>query len=226
MPASYVSARFEKTNLYAEIGKQRCILRNKDDGPYPPPPSPTYFPTDPNTLRNFILVEYVDDVVGERIVRIATISDIGGASSQLRDLEDTSVDFIAAGVTPGDQVQFYLPQNAEWVSEEFPDALLRWTIVAALSPTKLRVVGEFPSFKSGLSWAIAARSLSSVNGVTRRTLDPAPLDQFLDKRFNALFSNVPARDAFVEATKASLDALGVSSTAGNDPSENYTSKAP
>lgn len=226
MPASFVSARFEKTNLYAEIGKQRCILRNRDDGPYPPAPSPTYFPTDPDALRNFILVEHVDDVIGERIVRIATVSDIGGVASPLRDLEDLTVDFSAAGVTAGDVLQFYLPEPLEWVSEEFPDTLLRFTVSLVLSPTKVRVVGNLPSFKSGLRWAIATRSLSSVNGTTRRTIDPAPLDQFLDSRFNSLFSNVPARDAFVEATKAALDALGVASTATSDPSENYTSKAP
>lgn len=226
MPASYVSARFEKTNLYAEIGKQRCILRNRDDGPYPPAPSPTYFPTDPNDLQNFILIEHVDDVIGERIVRIATISDIGGTASPLRDLEDLTVDFSAAGVLSGDEIQFYLPEPLEWVSEEFPDTLLRFTVAAVLSPTKVRVVGNLPSFKSGLRYTIVARGISSLYGTTRRTIDPAPLDQFLDKRFNSLFSNVPARDAFVEATKAALDALGVASTAISDPSENYTSKAP
>ena len=42
----------------------------------PPVPTLSYFPTEPDLLRDFVLLEYVNDAVGERLVRVANINDI------------------------------------------------------------------------------------------------------------------------------------------------------
>lgn len=221
MTASYVSVRFEKTDLSAAIGKQRCIVRARNDGPVPPPPSIGYYPTTPSELLSPLVLEYVNDVLGERMVRVATLADISGLPIlQLTDFEDASTDFVAAGVTFGDVLEVFPGNPLEWSSEEYPGASFQFTVTAVLSPTKVSVLVPFPAFRANLPWQIVTRALTGTAGVTRRS---GPTTPFRDTRFNLLFNSVPELDTFVEATKAGLDALGSSSTSTTLASENYTS---
>lgn len=228
MTASYVSARFEKTDLYAQLGKQRCVVRNLDDGPVPPIPSAGYRPTQPDELRNFLLIEYVNDVVGERLTRIATTADIAGYSVQaLNIFEASGVDFIAAGVGAGCKLTIALASPQEWTSEEYPN--VTFTIASVIDATHLQVSAPFPSFKTALIWSLttsggAAITSGSGTGTTRRSGSPTPLTKFLDQRMNLLFNSVPELDAFVAATKAGLDSLASSSTQSLLSSESYSSQ--
>jgi len=222
MTASYVSVRFEKTDLSATIGKQRCIVRTRNDGPIPPLPSLGYYPTAPNELMAPLVCEYIDDVLGERMSRVATLADLTGLPiSTLTLFEDLTVDFVAAGVAPGDVLEVVSVVSSEWSSEEYPGTSFQFAVAGVLSPTQLSVSKAFPSFKANMSWEIAAIGLAGNGGVTRRAGAPAT---FLETRFNALFNSVPELDAFVEATKAGLDALGTTSTSSTLTSENYTSQ--
>ena len=226
MAASYVSARFEVADLSSTLRKQRCILRNLDDGTVPPVPSLAYFPTEPDLLRDFILLEYVNDVVGERLVRVATLADTATYSvRRLKVFEDVTANFITAGVQAGDVLQVFLPDASEWVSEEYPDGQLRFVVESVLDATHLQLFVPFPSFKAALNWQIENRGLiRAATGVTRRELLPAPLTWFLDRRVNLLFNSVPEMDSFVAAAKASIDALAAASTSSLLTSENYTSR--
>lgn len=227
MVASYVSARFEKADLYSLLGSHRCIVRNRDDGNVPPTPSSTYYPTAPDTLRDFLVLEYVNDVIGERFVRVATTADFVGLSpQQLTHFEVLGADFVAAGVLPGDVLTITLGVSQEWTSEEY--AGLTFIVDTVVDPEHLSVLVPFPSFKTTLTWAITrgATPIASgtANGTTRRAGMPAPLDQFLDRRFNRLFASVPELDTYVEAVKAGMDALAASSTSSAFTNENYTSQ--
>jgi hypothetical protein len=224
--ASYISARFERSDLYSTVGKQRCILRYLDDGTVPPLPDVTYFPTAPDLLRDFLLIEYVNDVVGERLVRIANLTDINTYTvRRLRVFQDPTADFVAAGVTAGDELQISLAVPEEWISEEYPDALLRFEVESVDSATQLTMVLPFPSFKTTLNWSIAARSISgAATGVTRRETLPAPLTWVLDRRINLLFDSVPEMDSFTAASKTLIDSLARASTSSRIASENYTSR--
>lgn len=224
MTTSYVSVYFEKTDLYTEIGQQRCIVRNLDDGPVPPTPSPSYFPTEPDSLRACMLIEYVNATLGERFLRIAALSDIDIISvNRLIDFVATGVDFTS--VLPGDLLYVQIPHPAEWTSEEYPSSTFAFEVAAVMSPTRLRVVTPFPSFKTGLSWSVPARSLSGTyTGATQREVQPSPGQWLRDTRFNILWPSVPQLDAFVASTKAQLDELGQSATSTNLVSERYTSR--
>jgi hypothetical protein len=226
MAASYVSARFEVADLWSTIKKQRCILRSLDDGPVPPVPTLSYFPTEPDLLRDFVLIEYVNDVVGERLVRVANINDINTyLVRRLKVFEDPTADFLAAGVQSGDTLQIYLAQPSEWTSEEYPDSLLRFTVASVIDATHIELFVPFPSFKAALNWEIPERSLIRAGtGITRRETLPVPLSWFLDRRVNMLFNSVPEMDSFIAASKASIDALAAASTSSLMTSENYTSR--
>jgi len=224
MAASYVSVYFENADLYTQLGRQRCIVRNIDDGGVPPVPAPNYFPTDPDTLRGCITAEYVDDMVGERFVRIATVPDLGAyAVLPLNTFESLGAGF--GVVIPGDLLTVTIPNSVEWTSEEYPSTTFTFTVISVLSGDQVTISGVFPSFKSSVSWAIPARGLSGIlNGVTRREGSPTPGTVFRDYRFNTLWASVPQRDAFVAACEAQLDALGQSSTSAAAVSKRYTSK--
>ncbi len=218
MSASYVSARFEKTDLSTQLGMQRCIVRdiNTDANP-----------TNPDELVDFLVVEYVSDYIGERLARIALLADISAYTpTYLRWFEVTSADFVTAGVLPDDVLTVQVPYAAEWTSEEYPGGTFSFIVASVISPTMLAVTVPFPSFKAGVTWSLPARSLSGVlNGTTRREGAPAGPALFLDYRFNKLFASVPELDTFVNASKTALDLLSQYSTASNLTSENYTSRS-
>jgi hypothetical protein len=224
MAASYVSLYFEKTDLWTQLGQQRCIVRNLDDGPVPPLPGPGYYPTEPDSLRECFVGQYIDDTLGERLLRAATLADIGSyAYLPLTTFESVGAGFL--GVFPGDVLTVTIPVVAEWQSGEYPSAVFSFSITGSLSDDALTVLVPFPSFKSGISWEVPSRGLSgTLNGTTRRTGSPAPGTIFRDRRFNTLWPSVPQLDAFVAATKAQIDALGQTSTSSNLTSESYTSR--
>jgi hypothetical protein len=225
MTASYVSARFENAEIPA-LSRVRCIIRNLDDGPVPPVPGPTYFPTSPDQLRPFCLLEYVNDTLGERFVNVATLSDLGLYSYQASPLTrfvDPTADFVTAGVSSGDTLIVTIPEPTEWQSEEYPAMPFQFGVLGVTSPTEIELVRAFPSFKTNLTWSIPGRTNGTLTGKTQR-FGVSPGNMFLDTRFNLLFNDVASLDAFVAAAKASLDALGQSSTASTLTSFNYSSQ--
>lgn len=222
MTASYVSARFEKTDLSVAISKQRCIVRVLNDGPIPPVPGPSYFPTAPSELLSPFLLEYVNDDLGERFSRVCTVDELSTVAEQtLTRFEDLTVDFLAAGVAAGDVLNVTIAQPLEWSSEEYPGTSFQFIVASAISATEIAVLTPFPSFKANLGWSIPARTLArAASGVTRRS---GPDIAFRDRRFNVLFDAVPQLDTFVVATKAGMDALSQTSTSSTLVSENYSS---
>ena len=225
MTSSYVSARFEKTDLSATVGKQRCIVRNLDDGSVPPSPSTGYFPTQPDELRNFLVIEYVNDSIGERLASIATLPDI--STYTVRALTGFEIsggaDFVTAGVAPGDILEITLPVPERWQSEEYPSSPFQLSVASVVSSTRLTLTGPIPSFLSNLTWSITGKASGVGTGFPRREGFPATGSTFLDQRMNLLFNTVAELDTFVEATKESLDLLTNTSTSSTLVSENYTS---
>lgn len=230
MPSNYVSATFEVGYQAPPIDAYRCIVRCRDDGPVPPVPTPAYFPTHSNLLRDFLIFEHVNDVVGERLVGIATFADITTYGVQrLNRLVDPTADFLAAGVQAGDLVQFDLSNPEAWVSSEYPDASLRFAVGSVIDATTIEFGAPLPAWRSGLSWSIEARSLTRRGtGRTVRSSAPAPLERFRDRRYQAWFGSSPDLDAFVAATKTSLDILALTATQADvdNAIENYTSTYP
>lgn len=222
MTASYVSARFEKLDLTSSIGSVRCIVRNLDDGPVPPPPNPGYFPTSPDALRDFLVIEYINDTIGERLVRVATLADLMTYSPRQLIGFEAPVDFVTAGVSGGDVLSITLPDNSEWVSEEYPASPFYFGISNVASPTQLELNTPIPSFKTAVSWEVIGKISGSLNGKTRRETFLVPGTTFLDRRMNLLFPDVPTMDIFVAATKATMQALGTTSTSSTLTSENYS----
>lgn len=230
MPSNYVSATFETVYQAPPIDSYRCIVRNKDDGPVPPAPSLTYFPTHTNLLRDFLIFEHVSDTLGERLVRVMTPADVETIYVQrLNRFTDPTVDFVAAGVVQGDLLQIRMQQPEVWQSVEYPDANLRFVVLSVIDSTTLEMAVPFPAWRKGLSWSIANRGLTrSSTGRTLREGSPAPLDLYRDRRYQTWFGSSPDLDAFVGATKTSLDllALQVTQAAATTQQENYTSKYP
>lgn len=223
MVASYVSARFENTEIPA-LGRVRCIVRNLDDGAVPPVPGPTYFPTSPDELRAMLVVEYVNDTLGERLARIATLADLttyGFTPVPLTRFGITGADFIAAGVTSGDTLEVTIPEPTEWLSEEYPSTPFQFGVSTVISATELELSRPFPSFKTNVSWNVLGRVSGSLTGRTRRP-GKVPGDLFLESRFNLLFNDVASLDAFTAAARASLDGLASSSTSSTLTSFNYS----
>jgi len=223
---AYVSATFEKTNL-PDSGRVRIIARYLDQGPVPPPPSPTYFPTIPSELRVFAIAEYVNDSVGERWVRVATLADISGISSiterKLTTFESALGNFVASGVLPGDVLELIIPEPAQWTSIEYPGTNpFSFVITAVLSPTQLTITPPLPSFRSNINWSIPARTINNNDGVARRDGSPTGPVLVRDSRFDAYFPDAVAAENFVAATKAGLDALANTSTGSELVNENYT----
>jgi hypothetical protein len=230
MPSNYVSATFETLYQAPPLDAYRCIVRNKDDGPVPPVPSLTYFPTHTDLLRDFLVFEHVSDVLGERLVKIMAPSEVETVYVQrLNRFTDATVDFLAAGVQAGDLLQIFMAQPEVWMSAEYPDASLRFVVASVIDATTLEIAVPFPAWRRNLSWSIATRGLTaSATGRTLREGSPASLERYRDRRYQTWFGSSPDLDAFVASTKTSLDllALQVTQAAAVSQQENYTSKYP
>jgi len=220
---AYVSATFEKT-LLPGSGRVRIIIRSLDQGPVPPLPSPVYFPTQPDDLNVFGVMEYVNDVTGERWVRVATLADFTGiAAVPLDTFEAATGNFLVAGVLPGDVLQLSVLEPEQWTSIEYPGTNpYSFIITGVLSATRLTVTPPFPGFLAAVNWSIPARSINNTDGVTHRNGSPAGPILVRDQRFNAYFPDAVGAENFVAATKAELDALSTESTGAALINENYT----
>lgn len=230
MPSNYVSATFETVYQAPPLDAYRCIVRNKSDGPVPPAPSATYFPTHSNLLRDFLVFEHVSDVLGERLVRVTTPADVEAIDPQRLDhFTDATADFVAAGVQAGDLLQIYMAQPEAWSSVEYPDAGLRFVVASVVDATTLKMIVPFPAWRKGLSWTIANRGLTrAATGRTLREGSPAALERYRDRRYQAWFGSSADMDVFVSATKMALDLLALQVTQAESAlaQENYTSKYP
>lgn len=220
--AGYISARFEKTDLPTS-GLVRIVVRNLDQGTVPPAPTSSYFPTEPNTLRPFLVLEYVSDSVGERYVRVADLSDLTTYSQVALDtFEDGSADFVSAGVIPGDLITVFPSDTEQWTSEEYPGSTFTFSVASVLSATQIQLTKPLPVFQRDLSWAIDERGISGTTGITRRNGSPAVATTFLDVRFNNYFSDALTAENFTVAVKSGLDGLATESTGSGLTSESYT----
>jgi len=226
MPANYVSATFETLYQAPPVDAYRCIVRSRDDGPAPPAPTSTYFPTEPNGLRDFLLFEHVNDTVGERLVGVATPGDFDlYEPKRLTRFTDPTVNFITAGVQAGDLLQIYMANPEVWASTEYPDAGLRFAI-ASVSTHVLELTVPLPAWRRNLSWGIPARGLTRAgSGRTVREGSPAPLDRYLDRRYQGWFASQPDLDTFIAATKTGMDLLGlqVTQAKSSTSTSSYTS---
>ena len=220
---AYVSAAFENAFLPAS-GRVRVVVRNLDQGNVPPSPSSSYFPTQPQSLQNFVVGEYVNDAVGERWSNVATLSDITTKTIRRLDtLESPTGNFLVAGVAVGDVINVVVPEPAAWTSSEYPSSNpFQFSVLAVISATQLQVSPAFPAFLNGFNFSIPTRSLNRNDGVTRRNGSPAGPALFLDSRFNVYYENSVDAVNFVAAVKAGLDALAGNSTATTLVDENYT----
>lgn len=230
MATNYVSSTFETLYQVPPVDAYRCIVRNRSDGPVPPVPSDTYFPTTSVLFRDFMVFEHVSDVLGERLVGVLSAADVDTIYPQkLTRFTDTTVDFVAANVQAGDLLQIYMQTPEVWTSLEYPDAALRFPIATVIDATTLEMSVPFPSWRKGLSWTIAARGLTRAStGRTLREGSPAPLDRYRDRRYQAWFGSLPDMETFIAATKTGLDLLSleVSQLAATTGIEYYTSKYP
>lgn len=222
---SYVSARFEKTDLPL-TGQTRIIVRNLDQGPVPPQPSGTYYPTHPDDLQTFIVAEFVSRATGENYVRVATLSDlVDEVILTLNTLEDTAADFAAAGVVAGDALHLTLSSPTLWTSEEYPGTNpFIFTVESVVSATQLTITEQFPAFHSALTWEIPDRSIAGTAGVTIRSGNPANSSIFLERRFNKYFNSAVAATRFVTATKADLVGLANAKIDSDLGSESFTAE--
>lgn len=223
---SAVSAKFEK-DLLTSTGEVRVIVKNLDEGRIPPSPSSTYFPTEPNTIRDFMVIEYVSDTVGERFSRVATLSDFSTLDTKkLIEFEDPDVDFTAEGVVSGDTLEVNLSDDAIWKSDDYPSGNpFVFVIDSVLSSTKLKLFTPFPAFATSLSWSIPDRSLTGSAGVTRREGSPVGPITFLDRRFNNYLDTAAEAEAFVAATKADMETLATNSTGDGLIDEKFTGES-
>lgn len=216
MASSYISMRFEKSS-------GRCIVRNLDDGGVPPPPSAGYRPTTPDSLRECLVIEYVNDTLGERMVGVATLAEITSLTVRALDsFEAAGADFIAAGVTAGDVLQVSPPDASVWASEEFPASPYLFTVLSVPTAERLVLSAPLPGWLPLLSWEIAGKASGSLNGYPRRSGFPAAGSTFRDSRMPVFFTTIADLDAFVASTKSQLDALAASSTSSALSSESYS----
>lgn len=220
--AGYISARVEQDALPTS-NQVRAIIRNVDQGVVPPTPNATYFPTDPDDLRAFLVLEYVSDVIGERYVRVATLADLTAyAVTPLNTFEDLSTDFVAAGVTAGDIIEIVQPDSELWNSEEYPTTVFQFAVATVVSTTQITVEGALPSFQTSLNWSLSARGISGTAGVTRREGTPAGGTLFRDSRFNRYFTDAVASTDYVSAVKAGMTTLATEVTGDGLIAETFT----
>ncbi len=206
--AAYISVVFEKDRL-STSEQVRVIVRNRDDGSVPPLPSPTYFPTEPDDLRAFIVGQFINSVNGDMFTRIAALADISGVTiRELDTFQDLSANFTGAGVVPGDLLAITLPDPQLWTSDEYTDTNPHiFQVSSVLSATKLVINRPFPAFATGLAWAISARSISGTTGTTLRNGSPADGSFFRAHRYNRLYSTAVTAENSVTAMKADITAL-------------------
>ncbi len=221
--SAYVSATFEKTVLPTS-GRVRIIVRYLDQGPVPPVPSATYFPTAPDELNVFGVAEYVNDVTGERWVRVATLAEITSiAALPLNTFKSALADFVTAGVAIGDVLELTLSEPEQWTSSEYPGTSpFSFVVTGVVSATELTVTPNFPGFLANINWSIPVRAINNNDGITHREGSPVGTINVRDSRFNAYFPDAVAAENFVAATKAGLDALAAEGTGAALIDENYT----
>jgi hypothetical protein len=221
--SAYVSVTFEKTAL-STSGRVRVIVRYLDQGPVPPAPTATYFPTQPDELNVFGIAEYVNDVSGERWVRVATLADIGSITElPLNTFESATADFVTAGVAAGDVLELTITEPEQWTSIEYPGTNpFSFVVTSVVSATQLTVTPNLPGFLADINWSIPTRTINNNDGVARREGSPAGPVNVRDRRFNAYFPDAVAAENFVSATKAQLDALANEGTGAGLVNENYT----
>jgi len=215
--------RFEKRDISPVTPALRCIVRNLDDGGVPPTPGINYRPTSPDSLRECLVVEYVNDTLGERMTGVATLAEITSLTArQLDSFEVFGADFVGAGVVPGDVLEVIPPNSAVWDSEEFPTSPYYFTVATVSTLERLVLTAPLPGWLPLVSWAIAGKTSGSLNGYPRRSGFPTAGSTFRDSRMPTFFTSVADLDAFVESTKSQLDALSSSSTASTLTSESYS----
>lgn len=220
MPA-YISVTFEK-DLLPNNGPVRIITRNRDDGGVPPQPNASYFPTQPDLYRQFIVGEYVSDTVGERFLRVATLAEMTSVPSQaLIGLRDVSVDFVAAGTAPGDVINLFPPPDV-WISGEYPTPTFTTVVSAVLNSTDILVALPFPDFRTNLPWSIPTRSLLSTSGTTRRSGFAVGPFLFRDSRFQTYYDDAATAERFVSAVKTQLTSLANAATGSGLVDESFT----
>lgn len=209
---AYISAKFEKDTL-AEGA--RIITRNIDQGPVPPSPSATYYPTHTDEYQAFIVAEYVDDTQGERFDKVATVSDLSGLTyTPMEIFNDTAAAF--GSVLVGDILEITSAPAERWVSEEYPSSTFVATVVtwSGQDASNIKLDKELPAFQTGLIWNITRFGVpgtiaTGIAGVTRREgITPGGgIQPFLEKRFNSFFLSAVEAENFVQATKAEMTAL-------------------
>lgn len=227
----YISARFEKNTLPIP-DLTRVITRNLDQGAVPPTPNANYFPTDPDDYREFIVAEWVSDVVGESFVRVA--------------IQDPNDDFNALSYRPmnkfsdisgnlslalgNDILEIYPVDTTLWTSQEYPASSFRFIVTGLVDANNILVSPEIPSFITGLSWKIFRVTPPSVLeveitagslGIPRRDGLLVP-GEFREKRFNSYFTTPIAASNFVSATKISMQVLTDALLALEISTEDYT----
>ena len=204
----FVSYVFEKDQL-TTAPTLRVITRNRDDGGVPPSPTTSYFPTLPNELREFLVLKYLDDNLGETYERIATLSDITGYPVlQLNTFEDTTTNFSTAGVGFADILEVSLLDPEPWVSSEYPSGNpFQFSVLSVVSATKILLATPFPVFAKDLTWSIPLRGISGIQGITRRTGSPAPGTTFRAGRYNRRFLTAVDGENYVVAAKAAILSL-------------------
>jgi len=204
----FVSYVFEKDQLTV-APTLRVITRNRDDGGVPPSPSVSYFPTLPNELREFLVLQYLDDVLGETYVRVATLSDISTYTVRALDtFEDSTANFSGAGVGFGDILEISVVNPETWTSSEYPSSNpFQFSVLGVISPTKIQIATPFPVFAANLTWSIPLRSISGIQGITRRNGSPSPGTIFRDGRHNRRFLTAVDGENYVVSAKAALLSL-------------------
>jgi len=211
--SAYISATFEKTLLPA-TSQVRVILRNRDDGGVPPSPSVSYFPTNPDDLKYNVVVKFVSRTLGEEFQRIALLADLTDVALPIRaldTLEDLSTNFLPGplpvnDVTQGDLLTITLSDVEPWNSNVYSGNPFQFTVQSVTS-TRITVTPPFPAFANTLSWAIPARGLSGIAGVTIRNGNPANTLKYRDSRFQRYYTTALEAETSVTAMKADLTSL-------------------
>jgi len=206
--SAYISVVFEKTRLITS-DQVRVVVRNRDDGLVPPLPGVSHYPTQPDALRNFIVGLFINNVTGESFSRIATTSDITTITvRQLDTLKDTGVNLTAASVEAGDLLYVYLTDSELWTSQEYTDTSPHvFQVASVIDSVTLTTTKPFPAHASGFTWTIPTRSVTGTAGVTLRNGQPANGTEFLDQRFNRLYTTVVDAENSVIAMRAGVQAL-------------------
>lgn len=222
--SAYVSAVFEKT-LLTTSAQVRVVIRNRDDGSAPPPPTALYFPTDPNDLREFILAQYISDVGGEVFTRVMTLSDLSTYPILALDtVEDLTANFNTfPAVTIGDTIAITIDDPQYWTSAEYTETNpFTFTVANVLSNTQLQLNRPLPAFYNGFSWTIATGSRAGYAGVTRRNGSPNAGSYFRTDRYNYVKDTVVEVDNAVVAIKAQIQSLVNASAGANLADETVT----